>query len=127
MGTLFCTQFTQQQPSNHPSMQIDFPRKRLQLGETLYYKLLENILLDERKKKPKDFDFSNLLEQDIFHQTLFACCLEIVIYSYNSQRKFPWILEALNLEPYYFYKVIEIIVRVEDQLSRDMVKHLNLV
>nr|CAD7444289.1 unnamed protein product [Timema bartmani] len=127
MGTLFCTQFTQQQPSNHPSMQIDFPRKRLQLGETLYYKLLENILLDERKKKPKDFDFSNLLEQDIFHQTLFACCLEIVIYSYNSQRKFPWILEALNLEPYYFYKVIEIIVRVEDQLSRDMVKHLNLI
>nr|CAD7568693.1 unnamed protein product [Timema californicum] len=127
MGTLFCTQFTQQQPSNPPSMQIDFPRKRLQLGETLYYKLLENILLDERKKKPKDFDFSNLLEQDIFHQTLFACCLEIVIYSYNSQRKFPWILEALNLEPYYFYKVIEIIVRVEDQLSRDMVKHLNLI
>ncbi|PSN32145.1 hypothetical protein C0J52_22608 [Blattella germanica] len=69
----------------------------------------------------------NLLDQEIFHQTLFACCLEIVIYSYNSQRTFPWILEALNLEAYYFYKVIEVIVKVEDGLSRDMVKHLNLI
>jgi len=63
----------------------------------------------------------------VFHQSLFACCLEIVIYSYNSQRTFPWVLEALNLESYYFYKVIEVIVKVEDQLSRDMVKHLNMV
>jgi retinoblastoma-like protein 1 len=73
------------------------------------------------------FSSKNLLEQEVFHQTLFACCLEIVIYSYNSQRIFPWVLEALNLESYYFYKVIEVIVKVEDQLSRDMVKHLNMV
>lgn len=58
---------------------------------------------------------------------MFACCLEIVIYSYKSHRSFPWILTALNLEPYYFYKVIEIIVRSEDQLSRDIVKHLNFI
>jgi len=63
----------------------------------------------------------------VFHQSLFACCLEIVMYSYNSQQTFPWVLEALNLESYYFYKVIEVIVKVEDQLSRDMVKHLNMV
>jgi len=49
------------------------------------------------------------------------------MYSYNSQQTFPWVLEALNLESYYFYKVIEVIVKVEDQLSRDMVKHLNMV
>jgi retinoblastoma-like protein 1 len=73
------------------------------------------------------FLFQNLLEQEVFHQSLFACCLEIVIYSYNSQRTFPWVLETLSLEPYYFYKVIEVIVKVEDQLSRDMVKHLNMV
>jgi retinoblastoma-like protein 1 len=73
------------------------------------------------------FFYQNLLEQEVFHQSLFACCLEIVIYSYNSQRTFPWVLEALNLEPYYFYKVIEVIVKVEDKLSRDMVKHLNMV
>lgn len=71
--------------------------------------------------------FQNLLEQEVFHQSLFACCLEIVIYSYNSQRTFPWLLDALSVEPYYFYKVIEVIVKVEDQLSRNMVKHLNMV
>jgi len=63
----------------------------------------------------------------VFHQALFACCLEIVIYSYNSQQTFPWVLEALNLEPYYFCRVIEVIVKVEDNLSQDMVKHLNMV
>lgn len=64
----------------------------------------------------------------MFIQCLFACCLEIVIYSYKSNDKiFPWILNALNLDAYYFYKVIEIIVRTEDQLSREVVKHLNQI
>ncbi|KDR11553.1 Retinoblastoma-like protein 1, partial [Zootermopsis nevadensis] len=125
MGHLFCTRYTQH-TDDHPGKHMDFARKRLQLGESLYYKLLENILVEERKKKP-DLDLTNLLEQEVFHQSLFACCLEIVIYSYNSQRIFPWVLEALNLEAYYFYKVIEVIVKVEDQLSRDMVKHLNMI
>jgi hypothetical protein len=31
---------------------MDFARKRLDLGESLYYKLLENILSEEQKKKP---------------------------------------------------------------------------
>lgn len=68
----------------------------------------------------------NLLLNEVFIQCLLACCLEIVIYSYKSNDKiFPWILKTLNLDAYYFYKVIEIIVRAEDQLSRDVVKHLN--
>lgn len=40
---------------------------------------------------------------------------------------FPWIVEIFDLSPYHFYKVIEIIVREEDGLSRDVVKHLNHV
>lgn len=125
MGHLFCTRYTQH-TDDQSGKHMDFARTRLQLGEALYYKLLENILLEERKKKP-DLDLTNLLEQEVFHQSLFACCIEIVIYSYNSQRIFPWVLEALNLEPYYFYKVIEVIVKVEDKLTRDMVKHLNMI
>jgi len=50
------------------------------------------------------------------------------VFSYKSNDKvFPWILKALNLDAYYFYKVIEIIVRTEDQLSREVVKHLNQI
>lgn len=36
-------------------------------------------------------------------------------------------MNALSLDAYYFYKVIEIIVRAENQLSRDVVKHLNQI
>lgn len=65
----------------------------------------------------------------VFIQCLFACCLDIVMYSYqNEDKMFPWVLSALNLEAFYFYKVIEIIVRVAfERLSRDTVKHLNRI
>lgn len=68
-----------------------------------------------------------LLEQDIFHRSLMACCLEIVLFAYSSPRTFPWIIEVLNLRPFYFYKVIEVVIRSEEGLSRDMVKHLNSI
>ncbi|XP_022184839.2 retinoblastoma-like protein 1 [Nilaparvata lugens] len=135
MGALFCSRYSQStaaaaaadDQSQQPQCdsQQDFARNRLQLAVCLYYKLLDNIISEEIKRT--NFDCNHLLNQSIFHLTMFACCLEIVIYSYNSQRTFPWVLEALNIEPYHFYKVIEIIVRAEDQLSRDMVKHLNMV
>ena len=54
-------------------------------------------------------------------------CLEIVIFSYNSQRTFPWVLETFKLEAFYFYKVIEVIIRAEDWLARDVVKHLQRI
>ncbi|KAG8233553.1 hypothetical protein J437_LFUL013765 [Ladona fulva] len=142
MGRRFCTHYTQSQPGDNTisaasgrastsnqeksGSHVDFAHRRLHLAECLYYKLLENILLGEIKRKPS-LDISVFLQHEVFHQSLFACCLEIVIYSYNSQRTFPWILEVLGIEPYYFYKVIEPIVLAEDQLSRDMVKHLNFI
>ena len=39
------------QPSDdHPGSHIDFAKKRLQLGESLYFKVLENIMVNEKKK-----------------------------------------------------------------------------
>ncbi|KAF7995614.1 hypothetical protein HCN44_006721 [Aphidius gifuensis] len=136
IGELFCSSYTQgnsnndddvdddDSDNNEGSLNIDFGKKRLMLGQTLFYKLLEIILTDEKRIKP-DYDITNLLTNEIFLQCLFGCCLEIVIWSYkNKDRTFPWILNALKIEPYNFYKVIEVIVRAE-QLSRDVVKHLN--
>ena len=59
---------------------------------------------------------------------MFSATLEIVMSSYNinSQGNFTWILDTFNLEAYQFYKVIEIIIRAEDGLARDMVKHLQV-
>ncbi|XP_061688428.1 retinoblastoma-like protein 1 isoform X2 [Syngnathoides biaculeatus] len=105
---------------------IDFAERRLKLAEVLFYKVLENILMQETKRLHGK-DMSALLEQDIFHCSLLACCLEVVLFSYSSQRTFPWIINVFKLPPFYFFKVIEVFIRAEEGLSRDMVKHLNLV
>nr|XP_012310479.1 retinoblastoma-like protein 1 isoform X3 [Aotus nancymaae] len=125
IGETFCqhyTQSTDEQPGSH----IDFAVNRLKLAEILYYKILETIMVQETRRL-HGMDMSVLLEQDIFHHSLMACCLEIVLFAYSSPRTFPWIIEILNLQPFYFYKVIEVVIRSEEGLSRDMVKHLNSI
>ncbi|XP_005105374.2 retinoblastoma-like protein 2 isoform X2 [Aplysia californica] len=130
MGEMFC-KFYAKSIENQAGAPIDFGRKRLQLGESLYFKTLEGIVQGEKKRitgsdgSQRKIDLLGLLENDFFHRSLFACCLEIVIFSYNSQRTFPWIVDIFELSPYHFYKVIEIIIRAEKGLSRDVVKHLN--
>lgn len=42
-------------------------------------------------------------------------------------RTFPWMIEIFNISPYHFVKVIEVFIKAEDGLSRDVVKHLNYV
>eukprot|EP00062_Callorhinchus_milii_P026131 gi/632987888/ref/XP_007882806.1/ PREDICTED: retinoblastoma-like protein 1 [Callorhinchus milii] len=123
MGETFCQNYTQpmeRQAGSH----IDFAIKRLRLAEILYYKILETVMTQESWRNPGK-DVTVLLEQDIFHRSLMACCLEIILSSYSSQRTFPWIIEVLNIRPFHFYKVIEVLIRAEDGLSRDLVKHLN--
>uniref|UniRef100_A0A3Q3WKP7 Retinoblastoma-like protein 1 n=1 Tax=Mola mola TaxID=94237 RepID=A0A3Q3WKP7_MOLML len=109
-----------------PGSHIDFAENRLKLAEILYYKILENVMVLETKRLHGK-DMSMLLEQDIFHCSLVACCLEVVLFSYSSQRTFPWIINIFKLTPFYFFKVIEVFIRSEEGLSRDMVKHLNQI
>ncbi|XP_076601713.1 retinoblastoma-like protein 1 [Chaetodon auriga] len=109
-----------------PGSHMDFAENRLKLAEILYYKVLENVMVQETKRLHGK-DMSVLLEQDIFHCSLMACCLEVVLFSYSSQRTFPWIINIFKLAPFYFFKVIEVFIRSEEGLSRDMVKHLNLI
>ncbi|XP_030818914.1 retinoblastoma-like protein 1 isoform X2 [Camarhynchus parvulus] len=125
IGETFCccyTQSTDEQPGSH----IDFAVNRLKLAEILYYKILETIMVQETRRLHGK-DLTALLEQDVFHRSLLACCLEIVLFAYSSPRTFPWIIEVLDIRPFYFYKVIEVLIRSEEGLSRDMVKHLNSI
>ncbi|KAJ6661016.1 hypothetical protein lerEdw1_016817 [Lerista edwardsae] len=125
IGDAFCRRYTQS-TDDQPGSHIDFAVNRLKLAEILYYKILETIMVQEMRRLHGK-DMSALLEQDIFHRSLLACCLEIVLFAYSSPRTFPWIIEVLNLRPFYFYKVIEVLIRSEEGLSRDMVKHLNSI
>ncbi|KAK3785165.1 hypothetical protein RRG08_021963 [Elysia crispata] len=129
MGKTFCKHYAKL--TEYPGTSTDFARKRLHLGESLYFKTLESIIEGEKQRLSaadnKDWKshLQVLLENDSFHRSLFACCLEIVIFSYNSQRTFPWIVDIFEFSSYQFYKVIEIIIRAEKSFSRDVVKHLN--
>ncbi|XP_050520159.1 retinoblastoma-like protein 1 isoform X2 [Daktulosphaira vitifoliae] len=107
------------------SLNCETAKKKLHMAKVWFYKLFENIV-DKEAKNPK-YDIRSLMLHNIFHETLFACCLEMILFSYNSHFTFPWVLNVLEIHPYHLYKVIEVIVRVEDKLPRDMVKHLNRV
>uniref|UniRef100_A0A8C1JMV2 Retinoblastoma-like 1 (p107) n=1 Tax=Cyprinus carpio TaxID=7962 RepID=A0A8C1JMV2_CYPCA len=109
-----------------PGAHMDFAENRLKLAEILYFKILENIMTQEMKRL-QGKDMAVLLEQEVLHCSLLACCLEVVLFAYSSQRTFPWILEIFQIPPFYFYKVIEVFIRSEEGLSRDMVKHLNSI
>jgi len=117
MGEVFTARYNQGGESSAAS----FAGMRLVKGQVLYYRVLENLLAEEQRRGKS---IGQLVQQAIFHQSLFAACLEVVIFSHYSQKTFPWIIETFQLEPFYFFKVIEVLIRAEEGLVRDVVKHL---
>lgn len=65
--------------------------------------------------------------KDDFHKSVWICALEIVLFTYGSEREFPWSLELVGIAPINFYKIIELVIRAVPDLSREHVKHLNRV
>ncbi|XP_032086618.1 retinoblastoma-like protein 2 [Thamnophis elegans] len=118
--------YSQKAPSSGESGNFpkDLVGKHFRLAEVLYYKVLESVLKQE-KKRLEDADLSAILEHDVFHKSLMACCLEIIIYSYKTADSFPFITDVFDVPAFHFYKVIEILIRAEDGLCREVVKHLN--
>ncbi|KAM6937382.1 retinoblastoma-like protein 2 [Xenentodon cancila] len=107
-------------------MEKDMAVRYFHLAEALYYRTLESII-EREKMILGDADLSCILEQDVFHRSLLACCLEIVTFSYRPPGGFPNVISIFQLPAYHFYKVIEVLVRAEQGLSREVVKHLNQV
>ncbi|KAM5296819.1 retinoblastoma-like protein 2 isoform 1-T4 [Glossophaga mutica] len=100
--------------------------RQFRIAEMLYYKVLETVI-EQEQKRLGDMDLSNILEQDAFHRSLMACCLEVVTFSYKPPGSFPYIAEVFDVPFYHFYKVIEVFIRAEEGLSREVVKHLNQI
>uniref|UniRef100_A0A336M5G2 CSON004352 protein n=1 Tax=Culicoides sonorensis TaxID=179676 RepID=A0A336M5G2_CULSO len=100
---------------------------RWSLVKGLYYHLLLNILESELKIRPS-LDIRVLLKEDLLHRTLIVCCVEIVVYSFYPQRRFPAVLQWYNMHPFNFYRIIEMVVlNHQDGLTRDIIKHLNVI
>ncbi|XP_076589284.1 retinoblastoma-like protein 2 isoform X1 [Chaetodon auriga] len=125
MFDLFSQHFEGQGEENW-GMGKEIAVKYFHLAEALYYRILESII-EREKMILGDADLSCILEQDVFHRSLLACCLEIVIFSYRPPGDFPNLIRIFQLPAYHFYKVIEVLVRSEQGLFREVVKHLNQV
>ncbi|OXB77230.1 UNVERIFIED_CONTAM: hypothetical protein H355_012597, partial [Colinus virginianus] len=109
--------------------------QRYQLGVRLYYRVMESMLKSEEERLSVH-NFSKLLNDNIFHTSLLACALEIVMATYGrtaspsdgtsaeTDLSFPWILNVFDLKAFDFYKVIESFIKAEPRLTRDMIKHL---
>ncbi|XP_068452622.1 retinoblastoma-like protein 2 isoform X2 [Clinocottus analis] len=104
----------------------DVAVKYFHLAEALYYRILESIV-EREKMILGDADLSCILEQDVLHRSLLVCCLDIVIFSYRPPGDFPNLITIFQLPAYHFYKVIEVLVRSEQGLFREVVQHLNRV
>uniref|UniRef100_A0AC35GJ27 Uncharacterized protein n=1 Tax=Panagrolaimus sp. PS1159 TaxID=55785 RepID=A0AC35GJ27_9BILA len=70
---------------------------------------------------------AGVFQRPEFITSIYICCLEIVIFSYQSKREFPWSLEFGAIPAISFYKVIEPVIRCDGDLSRDILKHLSKI
>lgn len=100
---------------------------RFDMIEALYYRLLENIIRAEIRRRG-----GNVIRQvcceEMFNKTLLVCSAEIVIYAHNLQQNFPWILKTFEMPPFIFYRIIEmVILNHNDLLTRDLIKHLTII
>uniref|UniRef100_A0A8C5JQI6 Retinoblastoma-associated protein n=1 Tax=Junco hyemalis TaxID=40217 RepID=A0A8C5JQI6_JUNHY len=109
--------------------------QRYKLGVRLYYRVMESMLKSEEERLSVQ-NFSKLLNDNIFHTSLLACAVEVVMATYGrnasqgdstsaeTDLSFPWILNVFDLKAFDFYKVIESFIRAEPNLTREMIKHL---
>ncbi|XP_039601786.1 retinoblastoma-associated protein [Polypterus senegalus] len=108
--------------------------QRYKLGVRLYYRIME-IMLKLEEMRLSVHNFSMLLNDNIFHTSLLACALEVVMATYGSTNLksfgssetdllFPWILDVFGLKAFDFYKVIESFIKAEPNLTWEMIKHL---
>ncbi|VBB28062.1 unnamed protein product [Acanthocheilonema viteae] len=97
--------------------------------ECLFFRFLHKIALSEKDRLGNGsiIKLSAVLLREDFLKSLYVCSLQLVLFTYESVREFPWSLEIMRVSAIHFYKVIELIIRADSSLSREMVKHLNKV
>ncbi|XP_065086477.1 retinoblastoma-like protein 1 isoform X2 [Ochlerotatus camptorhynchus] len=100
---------------------------RFDMTEALYYRLLENIIRAEQRRRQINL-VRELCCEDMFNQTLLVCSAEIVNYAHNLQQNFPCILNVFEMAPFIFYRIIEVVVlHHNDLLSGEIIKHLTII
>ncbi|XP_071766332.2 retinoblastoma-like protein 2 [Centroberyx gerrardi] len=92
-------------------------------AEVWYYRVLEGIISQEKKKLGINH-ILGILEHELIQRSLVVCCLEIAIFSHRLPGGFPLLLHIFNLPPYDFHKVIVLVVRADEGPPPAVVRHL---
>lgn len=103
--------------------------QRLAQVDNLFNRLLKLTVLYDKSRNPRADanDLSLILHKTDFITGLYIAALELVIMTFTGERDFPWSCVTLQLAPINFYKIIEVVIRADTELSREMVKHLNRI
>ncbi|CAG0893646.1 unnamed protein product [Cyprideis torosa] len=131
LRSAFEAAFAHQLTSQGATEEEQLTKKRADASEKLCLRLLKRMLSAERKIVNGESQLKMLVSHAQFLPSVFAVSLEIVLSTHCAPSRshwstFPWVLKALDLAPFFFYRVIEIVFRVDD-FTRDVVKHLNWV
>lgn len=92
-------------------------------AEIWYYRILENLVSEERKKLGTSH-IPGLLESSLAQRCLVTCCLEIAICSNSLPRDFLLLLQIFRLAPYHVWRMIELVLQAEVSLPCAVVRHL---
>ena len=93
----------------------------------LYFKVLEELLLEEEKKiHNKNMD--EILLNDEFHKALIACCIETTFFVNNYTNEnltFLKLLELCETQAFEFWRIITSFVRFDPHMPIPIRKHMH--
>ncbi|ELT97791.1 hypothetical protein CAPTEDRAFT_132839 [Capitella teleta] len=107
---------------------------RFQMASKLFYKTLISLLQLEQNEDSSS-ELSALLQMAKFLKSLLACCIEVVMATYNNSCEqygmltgsFEWILRVFNLHGFDLFRVLGSFLKAETQLPSSVAKHLQNV
>lgn len=105
---------------------VDDSLKRTKnLTIVLFYRVLEPLLLSERKRL-RTTDFSKLLNNEVFLAALFACSAEVVLKAHSLITiSYPFLLEHLHVNVFHFATTSESFVKYAPKLPSALKKHMS--
>lgn len=136
--------FTTALVESHEGGNKQLAHQRYKLAVRYYYLMLDAMLKMEGERLSTS-EFTALLHNEHFHQSLLACCTEVILMSCGSVGSvsftpvhqggsaraqgvlFPWILKTFNLKAFHFFKVIESFIKAAPSITQQIIKHLNQI
>ena len=92
---------------------------------SLYYKVIEELLVME-EKKGKNGNVIDLLTKDTFHKSIIACCLEIGFFVNNTSNiNFEKLFELCDIQSFEFWDIISTFILFDQQIPYPIKKHLH--